>query len=86
MSNPADQLNEIASLLTRMFASAIAHVRGNDDEVHAYTVKTGSLHKIVGILQGAGHSVIIPANMTTAHETAIGLLSGVSGGKSPDDK
>lgn len=71
---------QIAGLLSSMFASAVQHVRGQDEEVTGYTVKTGALHKIVGILQGLGCTVIIPSNMTTAHETAIGLLAGISGG------
>lgn len=71
----APLLKDIAASLSRMFTAARAHVRGADDdeEVVGYTVRTGALHHIIGLLQGAGHTVIIPSNMPTAHETMSGV-------------
>lgn len=65
MSTPADnQLAEISKLLTVMFMSASCSTDPTDgDVVIQYHVKTGSLHRIVGLLACAGHPVSIPSNM-----------------------
>jgi hypothetical protein len=65
MSNPEDnQLAEISKLLTVMFMSASCSTDASDDDVVVqYHVKTGSLHRIVGLLAGAGYPVRIPSNM-----------------------
>jgi hypothetical protein len=70
-------LEKVSSLLTSMFASARAHVQGADEIVVGYTVRTGALHKIVGIL-ASYKPVIIPSNLPTAHETITGILTGTS--------
>ena len=58
------QLAEISKLLTIMFMSAQCSVDPSDDDaVIQYHVKTGSLHRIVGLLACAGHPVSIPSNM-----------------------
>jgi hypothetical protein len=60
-SNP---LTEISRLLTVMFMSASCSTDSTDDEVVIqYHVKTGALHRIVGLLACAGHPVSIPSNM-----------------------
>ncbi|SDX15768.1 hypothetical protein SAMN05518669_103426 [Variovorax sp. YR634] len=72
-----EALVQISGLLSSMFVSARAHVRGEDEEVVGYTVRTGALHKIVGLL-ASYKPVIIPSNLPTAHETITGILTGTS--------
>lgn len=59
---PVPPLAEVAHLLTVMFGSATARVDEGGD-VLGYVVKTGALHRLVGLLQEHGHSVTIPARM-----------------------
>jgi hypothetical protein len=55
----ADELKQIAAHLTVMMGSAKPHIEGGD--VTGYTIKTGALHRIIGLLAGAGHPVTVPA-------------------------
>lgn len=68
---------EISGLLSSMLSEAREHVRGPDEDVVGYTVRTGALHKIFRLL--AVHKpVIIPSNLPRAHETITGILTGTS--------
>lgn len=51
-------LDEISEKLTIMLASAQVHSDG--EEVTGYTIKTGALHSIIGILVGLGVPVEVP--------------------------
>jgi hypothetical protein len=52
-------LPQIASQLEIMLASATQHTDG--EAVTGYTIKTGALHRIIGLLVGAGYRVIVPS-------------------------
>lgn len=54
-----DLLKGIRDNLNIMLASARTHSDG--DFVSGYTIKTGALHRIIGLLQIAGFPVIVPA-------------------------
>jgi len=61
-------LKLIAEQLTIMMMSAHCYVDG-DGVVTGYRIKTGAIHRTIGILAGAGHHVSIPLNMPLAEET-----------------
>lgn len=56
--NSQPELREIAQNLQIMFASAQVH---GDEFVTGYTIKTGAIHRILGILALAGYPVRLPA-------------------------
>jgi len=58
-------LNGISEKVTIMLASAQA-ITDDGDWITGYTIKTGALHSIIGMLQGAGVSVIVPRPASTA--------------------
>lgn len=65
----AGVLKEIASALTVMMMSAKCFVDSADDgAVIGYRIKTGAIHKVIGILACAGHPVSIPSNMPLADD------------------
>lgn len=65
----AEALKEIAERLTIMFASAKCYTNpADDDVVTGYKIKTGSIHRIIGILAGMGYPVMIPVNLALADE------------------
>jgi hypothetical protein len=75
--DPHEQLlRDVSTQLSRMFSGCREHVQG--DAVVGYTVRTGALHTIVGLLGGAGYPVAIPANLPQAHETITGILTHIS--------
>jgi hypothetical protein len=57
-------LSTIRDHLDVMLASATQHVDG--DVVTGYTIKTGALHKILGVMAGAGYAVSIPVAVARA--------------------
>lgn len=54
-----EPLQQIAENLRTMLASATELHDGIGD-VHGYQIKTGALHRILGILSAAGHPVPVP--------------------------
>lgn len=58
MLKEADTLRAIAGHLEVMLASAQQHHDG--EAITGYTIKTGALHRIIGLLVGAGFRVIVP--------------------------
>lgn len=55
-------LKEIAERLTIMMMSAQCYV-DEENTVIGYKIKTGSIHRIVGMMEGAGYTVMMPSNM-----------------------
>jgi hypothetical protein len=62
----SDTLREIAHNITVMLASSIQHGKG--EYVTGYTIQTGALHRIIGLLQGAGVSVVVPGGLPYSPE------------------
>jgi len=54
-----EALTKIQDDLQILLCSAIPLVRG-EDEIVGYQIKTGALHRIIGTMQEAGHSVTVP--------------------------
>lgn len=64
-----ETLKEISDQLTIMMMSAKCYV-DSEDTVTGYRIKTGAIHRVIGILAGAGCSVLIPSNMPLAEDAA----------------
>jgi hypothetical protein len=68
-----DLLKQIAAHLTVMMGSAVPDFDGGSDgEVMGYRIRTGALHKIIGLLAGAGHPVIVPIPFGLRHGQCCG--------------
>ena len=57
-----EALTIIQEKLTIMLASATPLVKG--DEIVGYQIKTGALHHILGIMEGADYPVTVPIHHT----------------------
>lgn len=64
VDNPLDKaLSKIRDLLQIMLHSSTPVVNLTDDTINGYSVKTGALHQIVGIMQGIGKPVWLPLHV-----------------------
>lgn len=63
-------LEEVASLLRVLLASSTEIVDDGGDVV-GYQIKTGALHRILGLLSAAGHPVTIPRRLPHINRAAL---------------
>ena len=72
----AAPLQQIRDHLNVMLASAIPNFDGgNDGDVMGYHIRTGALHKIIGLLSGIG----LPVNVPNPYQWRSGKCCGHSG-------
>jgi hypothetical protein len=68
----AEPLKQIAEHLTIMMMSAKCFVDHDDDDaVIGYRIKTGAIHRVIGLLAGMGCPVSIPSNMPLAEDPDV---------------
>lgn len=69
VENPLDEaLSQIRDLLQIMLHSSTPVVNLTDDTINGYSIKTGALHRIVGIMQSIGKPVWIPLHVRSDME------------------
>lgn len=59
-----DLMDQLSANLSMMFSTATEH--DNGEYVTGYTIKTGAIHRVLGLMSAAGYHVMLPVNVIQA--------------------